>query len=600
MKNNFRGVLLGAVVGGVCLLAGCGGDSFSGSSGSSSGTGTGTTGNGGTGTVTPVYSMGSGTGSSFQTGALGLSSTSLSAGGATSITANIVDQTGTLYTGGTVSVTFNSPCIAQGLATVAASGNSTAGSTAGTVSTSTGSASAVYTAKGCSGSDLISATATVSSASLTASGTVTVAAAAVGSMAFVSATPANINLKGTGSSGGSETSTVVFRVLDTSGGPRAGASVTFTLNTSVGGITFAPASGTTDANGQVQTIVSAGTVATTVRVTAATTAADGSTISTQSNALTVSTGIPTSQGISLSVQCPNVEAWDTDGVTVPVTVRMTDRFNNPVPDGTAANFRTTLGGIVSQCLTSTTATESGVCTVNWVSKDPRTNPITQLQNGRSPLLVSAIGEESFVDVNSNGIFDDPDNHVPPFDDLGEPFLNETEHYTGNPAVAVYDAGDQYIDFNSDGVRNGPDGEFHGVLCMRSATPPAFGSCAATKSLAIGSSNIIIMSGNHPNVTPTPAPPYTLPGTGLQVSFLIADDRGQQMPAGTTVAASMSSGTGTIVGPSSYTWPCVSAAGGSSFTFNLIPPVSNPTAGVLILTITTPGKIQTVFQYALTN
>ena len=129
---------------------------------------------------------------------------------------------------------------------------------------------------------MITATATVAGASLSATGTVTVAAAAVGSISFVSATPANINLKGTGSSGGSETSTLVFKVVDTSGGARASANVTFSLNTSVGGITFAPASGTTDANGQVQTIVSAGTVATTVRVTATTTAADGSAISTQS------------------------------------------------------------------------------------------------------------------------------------------------------------------------------------------------------------------------------------------------------------------------------------------------------------------------------
>jgi hypothetical protein len=217
-------------------------------------------------------------------------------------------------------------------------------------------------------------------------------------------------------------------------------------------------------------------------------------------------------------------------------------------------------------------------------------------------LVTAIGEESFVDVNGNGIFDDADNHVPPFDDVGEPFLNEGEHFdtTTTPATPVYDAGDEYIDFNSDGVRNGPDGEFHGVLCMRSATPPAFGSCATTKSLAIGSSNIIIMSGNHANVTPTPTPPaggYVVPAT---VSFLIVDDRGQQMPAGTVVAATMSTGTGSIVGPASYTWPCTSTPGGMSFSFSMIPPTSSPVAGSLILTVTTPGKIQTVFQYPLSN
>ena len=40
-----------------------------------------------------------------------------------------------------------------------------------------------------------------------------------------------------------------------------------------------------------------------------------------------------------------------DGVTVPVTVSMTDRFSNPVPDGTTANFQTTLGGIQASCQT---------------------------------------------------------------------------------------------------------------------------------------------------------------------------------------------------------------------------------------------------------
>ena len=48
-----------------------------------------------------------------------------------------------------------------------------------------------------------------------------------------------------------------------------------------------------------------------------------------------------------------------------------------------------------------------------------------------------------------------------------------------------------------------DGTFHGILCQRTATAPAAGSCATTKSLAIGSSNIIVMSGNHANVTREP-------------------------------------------------------------------------------------------------
>ena len=131
---------------------------------------------------------------------------------------------------------------------------------------------------------------------------------------------------------------------------------------------MSPATAVTDANGQVQTIVSGGTVATTVRVTATTTASGGATISTESNALTSSTGIATSHNISLAVKCQNVEAWDIDGVTVPVTVSMTDRFSNPVPDGTTANFQTTLGGIQATCQTGSTTSGSGACVVNWVQQ----------------------------------------------------------------------------------------------------------------------------------------------------------------------------------------------------------------------------------------
>jgi len=121
--------------------------------------------------------------------------------------------------------------------------------------------------------------------------------------------------------------------------------------------------------------------------------------------------------------------------------------------------------------------------------------------------------------------------------------------------------------------------------------------AIKSSQYIGASNIIIMSGNHANVTANPAPPYTLPAAP---SFLIKDDRGQQMPAGTTVVATISAGAGSIVGPSSYTWPCTSAPGGMSFSFSMVPPTSNPVAGSLILTITTPGKLVTTYQYPLTN
>src|SRR6185312_6739283 len=237
--------------GAAVLLVGCGGgdspSTLAGSaSGSAGGTGGTTTGNGGGTTDKPVYSMGNGVGASFQSGAMGLSSTSLAAGGTASITINIVDQTGTLYASTSpVSVTFNSSCLSSGLASLAAPGSTTAVTS---ISTTTGTVNGTYTAKGCSGPDVITASATVGSQSLTATGTVTVAAASVGSIQFMSATPTSIGLKGTGLQ---ETSTVIFKVVDSTGGARPGVDVTFSLNTQVGGLTLSPSTATSAADGTV-------------------------------------------------------------------------------------------------------------------------------------------------------------------------------------------------------------------------------------------------------------------------------------------------------------------------------------------------------------
>jgi hypothetical protein len=397
------------------------------------------------GTVT--VSMGSGTGAAFMQGVIAISTTSLSAGGSTSLQVNLIDQTGAPYTTSTT-VTFSSPCVGQNLATITGFAQPTG---TPTIATTTGTATATYVATGCSGSDLITATATPNNQNLSASGTVTVSPAAIGSIKFISAQPATMTLKGLGSVGGSSTSTVVFQVLDDAGGARPGATVNFSLSTTVGGVTFIPASGITDANGKVQTVVSSGTVAEPVTVKASTTVpANGAnpayTITTESNALTISTGIPASGGISLAVACYNQEAWNIDGVTVPVTVRMRDRFTNPVPDGTTVNFHTLLGHIDPSCQTGSTpgTAGTGTCTVTWVSQTPYVvagNPQSThsagavpsyydyyssycamaagggtfvapngaltcngTTNARSPILAYAIGEESFVDAVGNGVF----------------------------------------------------------------------------------------------------------------------------------------------------------------------------------------------------
>lgn len=623
-----------------------------------------------------VVSMGSGTGAAFQQGVIAISTGSLSAGGSTSLQVNLIDETGAPYTMSTT-VTFSSPCVGENLATITGFGQPTG---TPTVTTTSGTATATYVASGCSGGDLITATATPNSQNLTASGTVTVLPAAIGSIQFISAAPPTMTLKGLGSVGGSSTSTVVFQVLDDAGGPRPGATVSFGLSTTAGGVTFIPSSGITDANGKVQTVVSSGTVAEPVTVKASTTVtppapAPAYTISTESNALTISTGIPASAGISLAVACYNQEAWNIDGVSVPVTVRMRDRFTNPVPDGTTVNFHTLLGHIDPSCQTSG---GTGTCTVNWVSQMPYTvagNPQSThsatavpayydyyssycaiagpggtydapngaqtcngTTDGRSPILAYAIGEESFVDAVGNGVFNSnldtvawdannpwnnfgtytgpwgaltpPSGAAKPFQDVGDPFNNQWELSTcyaqGTVCDPIYVLGEFYYDFFNTGTWAPPDGVIESALCdVDTAQPIANPLCSQTSStVGIAASNIIILSGSTPIITFSPAPAaggYTIPGSGVNLAVTITDERYQQMPAGTEVALAITpSSAGVINGTAAYKWPCSADVGGRTDVFNITLAQGTITAGILTVTVTTPGGIITTVDYALAN
>lgn len=516
----------------------------------------------------PTVSMGSGTGANFQAGTLAISSPSLSSGGSTTVQVVLQQSDGSLYVQPTA-ISFSSPCAAQGLATVPA-----------TVNTSTGIASANYVATGCAGTDVITAAATIGGQALTANGTVTVAPGAIGSIIFESATPPNVALRGTGSTSNPETSTVVFRVLDQAGGPRAGSTVNFTLNTTVGGISVSPASATSGADGRVQTVVQGGTVATTVRVTAT---VQGVTpvLATQSSQLTVTTGIPDQDSFSLSVQCPNVEAWNRDGVEVPVTARLSDRFNNPVPDGTAVTLQTEGGSIVSQCQTQNSV---GSCSVNWTSSNPRpgTHSNGETRAGRSTILATAIGEESFTDTNGNGSFDNGENFV----DLPERFLDENENDARDASEPIYD-------FNNNSNYDPADGDFNGVLCLDNT-----GRCSAQTTTGISADNVIVMSAGTPShVAPANGTtlPLVTPGSSASASFLFADLNDNPLPAETTIAFTVA-GTGLTLGqPTSFTVPCTTEPTSYPVTVNA---GATANTGILTVTVTSPSGLQSILTYPI--
>ncbi|MFZ5594444.1 MAG: hypothetical protein ACOY4D_09355 [Pseudomonadota bacterium] len=523
----------------VAALAGCGGgdDAFKGAGTTSPGTGTGT----GTGTSTSTVQM-----------SLTIGVTTLSAGGKASVTAKLTDaSTGAPYTTET-EVTFTSGCAGTQAATLISP-----------VKSVNGVAISDYVAKGCEGTDTITATATINSNVLTATGVINVQPAVLGSIQFVSATPSSIALKGTGGAGLSETSTIVFKVLNSVGGVVPNKDVTFSLDTDVGGLNLSPLAAKTDANGQAQTVVQAGTIPTPVRVTAII-VGTSPVISTQSDQLAITTGIPDQDSTSLSAETLNPEAWDIDGVTVKITARLGDRFNNPVPDGTAVTFTTEGGSIGGSCTTM-----KGACSVDWVSQNPRPS------NGRVTILATAVGEESFGDVNNDGYFSDGDS-FPAINDLPEAFRDDNEN-------GMWDAGEFSVDFNKNYLHDAADGKFNGILCSHSTL------CGSTKTLNVRASTVLVMSDTQANIVITPSNinVATAPQT---VTIAVGDlAHNQPMPRGTTIA--IVTDNGKLSGSTSYTVGNINSNGPLVYTINVVTDGAS-SSGTLTVIVTAPSGEKT--------
>jgi hypothetical protein len=440
-------------------------------------------------------------------------------------------------------VRFTSPCALSGKAALTAS-----------ASTVNGIASATYRDIGCAAADTI--TATITGTTLSSTGVVTSAPPAVGSIQFVSASPTSIALRGTGGVGRQETSVVTFRVVDVAGNPVGGRLVNFTLNTNAGGLAIVPSSATSDAAGLVVTTVSAGSVSTPVRVTASTTSG-GQTLSTQSDQLSVSTGVPSQGGFSLSVSTFNIEGLVLDGTRTQVIARLADRFSNPVPDGTVVNFTSAGGSIGSTC-----TTKDGACTSTLTSQNFRTT------NGRVAILAYAIGEESFTDRNGNGWFDTGEltDLNGGSTDLSEAWLDVNENGRRDSRANGDLLDEPFVDFNNNANYDIGDGKFNGVSCNEAiAGGSAAGSCGIAKSIHVRGRETVVFSGSTARIT------SNAPSTGVafaarcvttaaftkdlptQVLFTIRDANDNVMPAGTTVTFTATNGTITSL-PTSFTVP----------------------------------------------
>ncbi|MBQ4888234.1 Ig-like domain-containing protein [Shewanella sp. MMG014] len=294
----------------------------------------------------------------------------------------------------------------------------------------------------------------------------------------------------------------------------------------------------TDANGDVTVTVRSGNVPTPVKVFAVWQDENDPSslpVSNISDSLTVTTGLADYNSFSLSASVLNVEGWNRDGETSTVTIRSADHFNNPVPAGTVVHFVTEGGNIGQGDLdgSCTTVSNTGTCSVIWTSSNPRpfdgttvtcpnggfngsvlppctgatmagytdgTNSvIAEPRPGRSTITAYAIGEESFVDLNGNGLFDTGEQWI----DLSEAFFdhNEDGNYRDTIVSPLPDGAvnEEYVDYNSNGTFDTADGFYTGLLCATGSEA----SCTQTginntqAQLNVFRNIPIVMSGSVP-------------------------------------------------------------------------------------------------------
>ncbi len=428
---------------------------------------------------------------------LTLSQPSISSYG-TSIASAVVYVNGALATV-PISVAFSSPCVVSSKATLTTP-----------VTSILGTATSTYKDNGCaSGTDVITASVTGD----TASATITVAIPATNNIQFVSATPTIIGIKG---SPLPQSSLVKFQVLDSNNNGKAGVVVDFSLLpvSAPGGITLSAVSVTSDANGYVTTSLNSGTVPTPVWVVAK--VHSNPAILSQSNTLTITTGLPTQNFFSLSVQTFNIEGLSHDGVTSTLTIIASDRLGNPIPDGTVINFITE----GAQITPASCATTGGTCTVTFTSSKSRP------ANGRVTILAYAVGEKSFIATSPDNIYTPGDT----FYDLGDMYLDANEN-------GIWDPGETFIVTGSgaQACLTRPSGT--ALPASYWNVPSKANTCDNTWETTnyVRRSAVIVLSGSssiHTTLSPTTV--SMLSHCYKPFDLVLADENGNPMPVGTTV------------------------------------------------------------------
>lgn len=515
----------------------------------------------------------------------------ISAGGTLGLSIALVDENDQRILTQTP-VTFSSNCVADGFATIDT-----------LVNTINGVANATFEDQSCAGgegnTDSIVASVVVNNATLSVSQTISIQAESIGSLAFVSAEPSSLVLRGTGGQNSSSVSTLVFQVNGALGNPLAQQEVAFSLNTETGGLTLSSSTGLTNSQGQVSTRVTAGDVPTSVRVTAEVETESGETIVTQSDLLTVNTGLPDQNSFTLTADNLNPEAFNINEQEVNLVVRLADTFNNPVPDGTAVSFTAEGGSIDGSC-----TTVSGACGVTWVSANPT------VPDHRITILATAIGHETLFDSNGNNIYDDADGlgfndgtdsgfGTSEYGQTG--FLDMREAWRDDNENGERDNGEIFLDYNSDSEFNdipNLDMQFNGPQCTGSRCGTGIASSihvrqalvlvtsSSAAQIDIINNSAAIIASNYQGTTGSSA----IPRNATQSFTLVfADTARQPIASGSNIIVNTSAGQ--LNGQTNLTMPITAVNAESRATFTLENDVTETTQATLSVVITSPSGVE---------
>ncbi|MFK8050054.1 MAG: hypothetical protein AB8B81_16620 [Halioglobus sp.] len=440
-----------------------------------------------------------------------------------------------------------------------------------------GIASALYTAEGCTGTDVIS----VEIAGLVghyAEGRVLIRRPGATAITYAGADSAALNLAESNNENLPDETLVFFKVVDKTGQPVPNIPVAFGLSSTIGGIKIESESVLTDAAGVAGTRLKSGSIPTAVRVSAKI-REDAKELTAISESIFIRSGRPNQSAFSIAADTLNPGGDLQDGVTANLSISAADRFNSPVPDGTVVFFRTEYGGVKTSC-----TTESGVCTVPWRSQAPRQPLFSEFTDddgnsafvrtlyntncpsggnsrgkpcpdflghpigARTTIQAYTTGDEAFVDANANGLYDSGER----FEDLPEAFLDHNEDGEFGNSTTIGSchpncnepggSEEVFIDIDENGRYSEANGVYNGSLCTTQAINE---KACDPNPVTVSDSIVILASGSRPHGAfyngtikgTSPAKSVSIGGVDRALLFYVSDKYNGKLPEGTTVEIS---------------------------------------------------------------